>query len=794
MFAEKKFRINDYLTVKLEGDQTVIYVVGKTFDQCSVLLLNIPFVDIEKFDMIDSIDEIADMLKWDLNNGQRGVQYELSPETEFFGHCSNLQAWYEHSYNTKLLHTNLAFPLLKRLTEAGDPIARRVFKEEIAKRFTSGYPSTIWYLIEENYLNYLNDEERLSLLNDSKLTNQNYSKFLKIFDKSFIEDNNEALSTLFEVIKGSNLAFGILLMILEDDAKFLKNYEIALRLARGLSKTGVSEAMDIFKEEIVKILGKGQLSIVQFLLDVGYLDFLGKERILATHSIFSRNDTKFLKNYELAFKILKELPRTEDSEVKNIFKEELEKRFGYGQPSVVQFLYDEGYLDNLDNEFFYLILSNNIEIKDNFLNSDELFHSIMKNTFKSGILTTTQLSVLISRIILDEDEFYYREGYKGIILKIMNKIFESGSLTDKQRVQEVVAKLLENGHPLVLKYLWNEGYSDFLDDSKLLSILFILREDHNKFYHNWWIILLLLQKLSKTGNISADDKLREIISKIDHISTGLFLITENFLPYLNKQDILLIVKKGEINVSNMRAINNIIQYYSSGFLSVEVVLAMLVPILEDNENLYRTHLPQDKDDIDQLLYELENIFILEDAITALIQLLNLFGKIIHKGMKPRVLRLIKGILKKNSNIVKEMYSKIVQSLPNTIKNLFKILYLELISDNKDLLQFEILKVIEVCNSIEIGFLKREGLFQKLDKENVSNHIKQYPLSKKKIFKFLPKNLFDSDLIVDFEEFRKKYPPKPKYKKKKIFVCPNCKSPTSIESKSCTICGFRIDHT
>jgi Leucine-rich repeat (LRR) protein len=58
-----------------------------------------------------------------------------------------------------LLHRNLAFPLLKKLTEAGDPIAKNVFKDEIAKRLASGHNSVITYLINEGYLDYLNKDE-----------------------------------------------------------------------------------------------------------------------------------------------------------------------------------------------------------------------------------------------------------------------------------------------------------------------------------------------------------------------------------------------------------------------------------------------------------------------------------------------------------------------------------------------------------------------------------------------------------------------------------------------------------
>ncbi|KKK50943.1 hypothetical protein LCGC14_3119990, partial [marine sediment metagenome] len=62
---------------------------------------------------------------------------------------------------TCLLHSNIAFRLLKKLTEVGDPLAEKVFKEEIVKRLNSGYAPVIYYLIEERYTDYLSREDFL---------------------------------------------------------------------------------------------------------------------------------------------------------------------------------------------------------------------------------------------------------------------------------------------------------------------------------------------------------------------------------------------------------------------------------------------------------------------------------------------------------------------------------------------------------------------------------------------------------------------------------------------------------
>jgi len=91
-------------------------------------------------------------------------------------HCSKLQAWYEHHYDTRLLQINLAFPLLKKLTEVGDPLAQRVFKEEIAKRIESGHLPTFIYLSNEGYFDYLTKEELRTILHDPKSNSKRIKK------------------------------------------------------------------------------------------------------------------------------------------------------------------------------------------------------------------------------------------------------------------------------------------------------------------------------------------------------------------------------------------------------------------------------------------------------------------------------------------------------------------------------------------------------------------------------------------------------------------------------------------
>lgn len=117
----------------------------------------------KSFSEIESIDEVSEKLDRSLEP-ESGTQYIIPPKVEFWGHCSNIQVWNENNYDTRLLHSNPAFPLLEELSDVGDPKALEIFKEEIAKRLESGTSSVIQFLIEQNYTRYLSREEYLYTL------------------------------------------------------------------------------------------------------------------------------------------------------------------------------------------------------------------------------------------------------------------------------------------------------------------------------------------------------------------------------------------------------------------------------------------------------------------------------------------------------------------------------------------------------------------------------------------------------------------------------------------------------
>lgn len=133
----KEFKINDFLTLRLEDGKTNIYVEDELFLQCKHVMLYYKIV---------SHEGVRSFLRKDID-----------PETEFWAHCSNLQAWYEHDYDTQLLdNKSLSFPLLKRLYDSGETLARRVFNDEIIRQLENGHNSV--YLFLEDYMDYIDRE------------------------------------------------------------------------------------------------------------------------------------------------------------------------------------------------------------------------------------------------------------------------------------------------------------------------------------------------------------------------------------------------------------------------------------------------------------------------------------------------------------------------------------------------------------------------------------------------------------------------------------------------------------
>jgi hypothetical protein len=190
------YKINNYITLKLKNYETVIYIEGKLFEICKHLIVDIPVEDIMN---IHSLDELVDGYGENIAEKYNTLEVGLNPEEIFKGHCSNLQVWAENNYDTCLLRNNLAFPLLRRLTEVGDQKAILIFKDEIKERFESLYAPVQLFLISEGYLKYFSEAEKQELLSYVSNIEIWYALADKFLLNSQLEDAIEAYENALEI-------------------------------------------------------------------------------------------------------------------------------------------------------------------------------------------------------------------------------------------------------------------------------------------------------------------------------------------------------------------------------------------------------------------------------------------------------------------------------------------------------------------------------------------------------------------------------------------------------------------
>jgi hypothetical protein len=155
------FSINKYIILVYDGNDS-LYLNKEFFRMCRATVLTIPR-ESNDAETIDSIDEAIDVFS---TTEDHGWGRSIHPMTEFWANCSNIQAWENNDYNTNIIHTNLGFPLLKKLSQLGDPIAKRNYREEIIRRLRSNYFNTVAYLILNDFLKVFNKNEISTIIED----------------------------------------------------------------------------------------------------------------------------------------------------------------------------------------------------------------------------------------------------------------------------------------------------------------------------------------------------------------------------------------------------------------------------------------------------------------------------------------------------------------------------------------------------------------------------------------------------------------------------------------------------
>ncbi len=409
---KKRFPITDYLEVVLtENDKTAIYINGHHFIQCSHVLTTVHTDEIENVLLLESIDDIKESPK----------TIVIDPETRFFVHCSNLQAWVENNFNTRMLHSNLSFSLLKKLVEEGC-VSSMILKEEIAKRFEHGSVEMIRFLFEHEYLDSLSKEDL------SAIITPNFKELIHVLTGSVSKEDHQLLNYLLE---------------------------------RSLNE----ELKSILKEELAEGLGRGDLDMIRFLVDHGHLDSLSLSKedlseIIPPNFYLLLKDLLRGRKQDLQL-ISYLLERSLNEDLKTMVKEALAKILEKESLETLYFFYRRGYLEYISKERLSAIIT-------------PKFKKLLKDVFRDRVSDRAILGYLLGKSL--------NEWLKTMVKEEITEIFDHGdskkidilikyNYLDFLSIEELSAIITPNLSKIVKMDINFEKYLFLLKKEELSTVL-----------------------------------------------------------------------------------------------------------------------------------------------------------------------------------------------------------------------------------------------------------------------------------------------------------------------------------
>ena len=516
---KKRFPITDYLEVVLtKNDKTEIWIKGEHFMQCSHVLTTIHTDEIENLLLLESVDDIK----------EANTPIVIDPKTRFFVHCSNIQAWVENNFDTRMLHSNLSFPLLKKLVEEGcvDSI---ILKEEIAKRFEQVSIEMIHFLFDRKYFDSLSNEELSAivvpnfktllkdLLGGSKrdeklldyLLKRSLNEELKLILKQELVNDlkNERIRIIRFLVDHNHLdslalsndeIFAIIppnFKLLLKDLCFHDGYHRAI-IDYILESSSNENLKSAVIEELARVIEHSKITekayTLYYYFHRGYLEYFSNERLFEIISPkFKRllkdlfRDNIFIDKDRGILRYL--LRRLSNEEFKTIIKEEITEIFDQGDSKKIDILIRYDYLDLLSKEDLVMIIKQNLPkiIKMNiyfknhlfFLNKEELIAVLTNNaldTIPSNMLISLplELDVLVNILLRRFDDFDFVD-FDDLFGYLCDRT-SNEKLLIKIVKEQVKSILKENSSAIFLEFLDahpGAGFFSFLNKEELSALL-----------------------------------------------------------------------------------------------------------------------------------------------------------------------------------------------------------------------------------------------------------------------------------------------------------------------------------
>lgn len=523
------FIINKYITLKLEKNKTNIYIKKRRFKQCVYLKLNIPIDKITVLEDVVSVDQAESKAK--LNDKAFTIE-EIPPKFLFWAHCSNMQVWAENNYNTRLLHRDIAFPLLKQLAFRGDPIARKVFKTEIIKRLESNYLPVTEYLIINGYFdNFSEDEIRSLFCREDLGLIEHYLEIIKRNESLKIEDLNLMRFIPNEAIKEDLIDRLFLSYKTKDDiiifesnnyetSKLIKNFaeflsieqkDYLFKKIKNLFLHSVEQEIKKKKAQVLREIESNFPSIIGEIIEESFVRDLHK--ILRSHIYLSNQVWDQVIN-KVGFQFYEELFSIINNQNQNQFDyRAFDLLLQFGQKGVLAIQQKLKSLNEKEkSEFLFNIISFYNEEDDSF------FYDII-----DGLDEVTSNNLVMNLLLILEHRWKILESwFNDSIFDFLKDLKQHKHPLSKNKFKSEILQLLEIKNGMIDIELYHRGFLSFLEKSEIIRLFenFDLNNIVNDFLEYsrnnemtiWWIVT----KVGELGDFGLRFMLKILKGDLDY--------------------------------------------------------------------------------------------------------------------------------------------------------------------------------------------------------------------------------------------------------------------------------------
>lgn len=194
----KIFVVNSNLSVGLFGNGKIYAIVG---DEAIVQCVHVFLMPMTVTDNDDNIDSIISSSR-EIYKNKDFNDSGLDNDTLLLGHASNLQAWADCGYDSRILSSTVARPILAALAKHGDRVAKNRYMASIIERWMEGNYTSKRALIEYNSYELrelISESDELLRQGKRPIIDRDEFEILRN-EKQFLKNHTEYSYSMIDVI------------------------------------------------------------------------------------------------------------------------------------------------------------------------------------------------------------------------------------------------------------------------------------------------------------------------------------------------------------------------------------------------------------------------------------------------------------------------------------------------------------------------------------------------------------------------------------------------------------------